>query len=176
MKKNKRIITVLILIIAILLVPWIWQWPWTASDFIIAGVLLFGTAFLYELAVRKGGSRAYRAAVCSGVIAGLMLIWVNLAVGIIGNENNPANLMYFGVIAVGLVGAFIARLKPRAMVWTMLAMAIAQGLVPLIAIIIWRPEITSGVIQVIGINAFFIILFVLSASLFHRASAVEVTK
>ena len=28
-------------------------------------------------------------------------IWMNLAVGIIGNEENPANLVYSGVLAVG---------------------------------------------------------------------------
>jgi hypothetical protein len=33
----------------------------------------------------------------------LFLVWSNLAVGLIGSENNPANMMYLGVLAVFLL-------------------------------------------------------------------------
>jgi hypothetical protein len=39
----------------------------------------------------------------------MFLVWMNLAVGIIGSEDNPANLMFGGVLALGILGAFIAR-------------------------------------------------------------------
>ena len=36
-------------------------------------------------------------------MAAFLLIWINLAVGIIGSEDNPANLMYGAVLLLGLV-------------------------------------------------------------------------
>jgi len=98
-----------------------------------------------------------------------------LAVGIIGSEDNPANLMYVGVLAVGIIGASIARLHPHGMSRTLSAMAIAQALVPVFALIIWKPSVTSGEaaidLFVLGVSAFFVLLFVVSAMLFRRASA-----
>jgi hypothetical protein len=47
-------------------------------------------------------------------VAAFILIWMNLAVGIIGSEDNPANLMYGGVLAVAIVGAFMVRFRPMA--------------------------------------------------------------
>ena len=56
---------------------------------------------------------AYRVAIGVAVASALILVWINAAAGIIGD--GPINLMYFGVIAVGMIGAFIARLEPRGM-------------------------------------------------------------
>jgi len=35
-----------------------------------------------------------------------IIVWINGAVGITGSENNPANLLYGGVLVVGIIGAF----------------------------------------------------------------------
>ena len=53
-----------------------------------------------ELAARMTGNSAYRAAVGVAVAAAFILVWMNLAVGIIGTEDNPAKLMYGGVLPV----------------------------------------------------------------------------
>ncbi|MCH8891846.1 MAG: hypothetical protein IH827_12345 [Myxococcales bacterium] len=52
------------------------------------------------------------------------------------------------------------------------ATALAQALVPVIALVIWKPQVTSveALLGVLGLNAFFVILFVGSALLFRRAS------
>jgi hypothetical protein len=148
---------------------------WTLFDFIFAGTLLFGSALAYELVATKGGTIAYRAAVGVALAAALLLIWINGAVGIIGSENNPANLLYGGVLAIGLIGAIVALLEPRGMARTLFAMALAQALVPVIALIIWTPQVTSGegpgIVGVFVLNSFFVMLFVGSALLFRRASA-----
>ena len=47
----------------------------------------------------------YRFAACVALVATLLLIWLSLGVGIIGADGGPANRMYFGVVAVGIVGA-----------------------------------------------------------------------
>ncbi|TDH58997.1 hypothetical protein E2C06_29570 [Dankookia rubra] len=36
------------------------------------------------------------------------MTWMNLAVGIIGSEDDSRSLVFFGVLAIGIVGAFIA--------------------------------------------------------------------
>jgi hypothetical protein len=95
---------------------------------------------------------------------------VNLAVGIIGSEDHPANMMYGGVLAVGLLGAIIARLEPRGMARTLVAMAIAQALVPVIALAVWGLPITSGGLEVFGVTAFFGTMWVASALLFRQAA------
>ena len=122
----------------------------------------------------KTGNTAYKSAVGLALAAAFLLFWVNGAVGIIGNEGNHANLMYFGVIAVGIIGAFIARLEPRGMARALFVTALAQMLVPVIALMIWPPQITSwgaaGVVGVFVLNAFFATLFLGSAWLFRKAA------
>ena len=140
--------------------------------FCFAGVLLFGTGLTYELVARKAGGIAYRAAVGVALVAAFLLVWINAAVGIIGNEDNPANLMYFGVLAVLTIGIAMARLRPRGMVRALFATAFAQMLVPVIALIAWRPSLDDapGILGVFMLNAFFVMLFVVSAFLFRRAA------
>jgi hypothetical protein len=57
---------------------------WNLTDFIVAGVLLFGAGLTYEVLARKGDTVAYRVAVGIAVAAALLLIWMELAVGIFG--------------------------------------------------------------------------------------------
>ena len=118
------------------------------------------------------GNSAYRAAVGLALAAALILVWMNLAVGLIGSEDNSANLMYGGVLAVGIIGAIIARFRPHGMARTLFATALAQALVPVIALIVGKPQLTSVEIflGVLGVNAFFFMLFVGSALLFRRAA------
>ncbi|HKK47195.1 MAG TPA: hypothetical protein VJ964_16830 [Balneolaceae bacterium] len=143
---------------------------WTLSDFIVAGILLFGTGLTYILANQKSGNTAYRVAVGLALGTGLFLIWANLAVGLIGSEDNPANLMYFGVIAVGIIGTLASHLRPRGMEYTLLATAFAQGLIVVITIIIgMQQDPVIPVFQILYENGFFIALWIGSALLFRRA-------
>ena len=156
--------------LSILMVPWVAmlftnEVNWDLFDFIAMGILLFGTGLAYVLLSSISDSFAYRSAVGVAVVAGLLLIWVNLAVGIIGSEDNPANLLYVGVLAVGIIGAAIARLQPRQMAHALFATALAQMLVPVIALIIWKPSLPVGVFM---LNAFFAALFAVSALLFRH--------
>jgi hypothetical protein len=87
---------------------------WDDTDFVVFGAMLFGACGVYELAARMTPSFAYRAAVGVAVMAAFILIWMNLAVGIIGSEDNPANLMYGGVLAVAITGASSCASVPMA--------------------------------------------------------------
>lgn len=142
---------------------------WDLTDFAVAGALLVGAGLTYELAARRTGTIVYRAAVGVAVATALVLVWMNLAVGLIGNEDDPANLMYVGVLTVGLIGAIVARLQPHGMARALFATALAQALVPAIALTLWKPAVTSEVMEVLGVNALFVVLFVASALLFRHA-------
>jgi len=135
---------------------------WSETDFLVMGVMLFGACGLFELTARMTGNAAYRAGVAVAVVAAFLLTWINLAVGIVGDENNPANQMFFGVLLVGIAGAFIGRFTPRGMARALTATAIAQGLVAVIVMIMGH---FTWILA-----AFFCALWLGSAELFRRAA------
>ncbi len=110
----------------------------------------------------------YRSAVGLTLATAIILLWVNGAVGVIGSENNDANLMYFGVLAVGIVGAVIARFQPRGMSLALFATAIVQALVTLVAVVERLGFPASGPLEILLLNGFFIALWVVSACLFRQ--------
>ena len=144
---------------------------WGVGDFVLAGALLFGTGLLYEVIAKRARASTYRLAVVLALAAAFILIWGNLALGLIGSEDNPANRMYIGVLAVGIIGAFLARLKPQGMARALFATALAQALVAVIALVGGLGSPGSGRLEILLLNGFFIVLFVGSALLFRRASA-----
>jgi hypothetical protein len=103
-------------------------------------------------------------------VAAFILVWVNGAVGIIGSEDNDANLMYGGVLAVGTIGAIIARFRPRGMARALFAAAFTQALIAVIALIAGLGAPVTGPREIVGVNAFFVVLFVGSALLFQKAA------
>jgi hypothetical protein len=143
---------------------------WSLSDFVTAWFLLFGAGITYKLAAGRMVNIIYRAAVGIAVATALFLVWSNLAVGLIGSENNPANLMYLGVLAVLVIASIIARFKPYRMALALSATALAQIVVTVIAVIgdLGFPENTA--VQLLFINGFFITLWVGSALLFLYTS------
>ena len=58
---------------------------WTLSDFMIGGVLLFGTAFLIDVILRKTKTNGAKIAYVALALLILFLIWAELAVGIFGS-------------------------------------------------------------------------------------------
>jgi hypothetical protein len=156
--------TALILLIPLLAAP-----AWSLTDFVTAGVLIFGTGLTYVLAARKAGNIAYLFAIGVALAAAFILVWINLAVGVIGTSGDPANLMYVGVLAVGIVGAIIARLRPPAMARALFATALAQALVAVIALIFGLDSTGSPPVEILALNGFFVALFIGSALLFRHA-------
>lgn len=175
MMKTKSVLIILLLPTLLLLVPLVamrftTEVAWTASDFAAAWILMAGTGLAYKLATSGTRPLAYRAAVGLALATAFALVWGNLAVGFIGSEDNPANLLYLGVLAVGAVGTGLARFEPAGMARALFATALAQALVPVIALLIWRPEFSYGVVKVFVLNTGFALLFVGSALLFRIAA------
>ena len=118
----------------------------------------------------KTDNTAYRAAVGVALAAALILVWLSLGVGIIGKDGDRANVMYFGVLAVGIIGAVIAQFRPPGMARALFAMALAQTLVALIALLAGLGRPWSGPLEILVLNGMFVALFVGSAWLFRRAA------
>ena len=57
---------------------------WDAMDFVVFGLMLLVVCGGYELATRLTGNKAYRLAVGITLLGAFILIWMQLAVGIIG--------------------------------------------------------------------------------------------
>jgi hypothetical protein len=155
----------------LLLLPLIAHAPWTLSDFIVAAALLGGAGLALELAVRASGDAAYRAGAGAAVAAAFLLIWVNGAVGFLGDEDNPANLMFFGVLAIAALGSVLARFHAGGMARAMLVTAAAQILVGAIALAagLGSPG-AAGIYEAVMGTSVFAALWLLSAGLFHRAA------
>jgi hypothetical protein len=149
---------------------------WNLADFVVAGVLLFGAGLTYQLVARRAGNVVYRVAVGVAVAAALLLVWTVGAVGVIGEDGDPADLMYGGVLAVGAIGAVIARFRPQGMARALLAMALAQALVAVIALIAGKHQAPiSSVFEIVGVNGLFVALFIGSAWLFRQAARKQPT-
>jgi hypothetical protein len=100
---------------------------WTASDFIVMGVMLSLVGLGVELVVRASSSLAWRAGAVVAVLTAFLTVWVNLAVGMIGSEDNRYNLVFACVIVVALLAAFLARFRSAGMAKAMAAAAVAQA-------------------------------------------------
>ena len=144
---------------------------WDIFDFAVFGAMLLGVGVVYALAKRRASNTTYRFAIGVALAAAFLLVWVNGAVGIIGNENNDANMMFFGVLLVGVVGAIIARLRPKGMARAMYATAFAQVMVAVIALTTNLG--TAGASwpwDVLVLTGFFTALWIVSARLFRKAA------
>lgn len=87
--KYKRFIIILAIVLIILLIPFVAmqftdEVDWEINDFAIMGILLFGTASIGDLVIRKVKKRTNRILICGAVLVVFFLIWAELAVGIFG--------------------------------------------------------------------------------------------
>jgi hypothetical protein len=117
-----------------------------------------------------GNNTTYRLATGVALAAAFGLVWLSLGVGIIGRDGDPANLMYFGVLAVGFLGAILARLRPHGMARALFATALAQVSVAVIALVARLGYPWSGPLELSALNGFFVALFVGSALLFRYSA------
>jgi len=144
---------------------------WTFSDFLIMGILIFGTGMAYTLISRISDTLSYRLAVGTGVGTGFFLIWSNLAVGLIGSENEDINALFFGLIVLGFAGALVARFQPKGMTWVMGFIAAGQISIAGYALATGAQHLPqSSVTEILGVTVFFTVFWVASALLFAQSA------
>jgi len=118
---------------------------------------------------------AYRLAIAGSLLSVIFLVWLSLGVGIIGADGDPANLMYFVVVAIGVIGAIITRLNSSGMARVLLVMAYVQALIAAIAMIAKLGLPYSGPLEILLLNGLFVVAFVVSAWLFRRVAGGQQT-
>ncbi|ODP38180.1 hypothetical protein [Sphingomonas turrisvirgatae] len=143
---------------------------WTASDFVAMGVLFAAILAAYEFLAARAPGIAYRAAAVLTVLGLFLLIWLNLAVGIIGHENNDANLMFAGVIAIIVGGGCIARFGPAGMSKALFVAAALQAAIGVIALAFdLGVEGRGWPRDVIVLTAFFTGLWAIAGTLYRMS-------
>ena len=146
---------------------------WTLSDFIFAGLLFATVGGLLELAVRLSQNASYRAGAATALLAGLLVVWSNLAVGIVGSEDNPLNLLFFSALLIGIVIAAVGRFRATGMASATIGTAVSLAFAFLIATSFGTDEPNvSHWIELAGISIF-ALLFTGSAALFRRAGRLQ---
>lgn len=169
---TQKIIYVTLGAILLLLIPFIamqftQEVAWSPGDFLIAGILLLGTGVSFVLITLRSELFIYRLAIGITLFSMLFLVWSNLAVGIIGAEDNPINLWYFGVVLIGVIGMLLSRFKPTGMAYTLFSMITGIIVITITALIQgMQTAPVSPLFEIIGVNLLFVILFGSGGSLF----------
>ena len=143
---------------------------WTAADFIVFGVMLLAVGIPLDLAARYSRSRTYLAAAALALLGSFLVTWANLAAGIVGSERNPLNYLFFVALLIGLVGAALARFRPRGLSNSMLGSAIGLEVAFLLAVTHPTDEPQVSHLTEFAGTSLFAALFLLSAWLFRRAA------
>jgi len=147
---------------------------WTPSDFVAAALMIGLTGGALELAVRVTANRWAQAGAAAVILTSFLLVWVNLAVGFLGSEGNPANILFVLVIGIAIGGSIATRLRPVAMVRTTLAAAMAQVAVAGIGLAAgWASPGWDGIYEVAIGSTLFGGLWLVAAALFRIAARNE---
>ncbi len=103
------------------------DWHWGVQGFVRVYFLFFATGMVIALVARRMGVWSYKAGVGLALVAGFAFGWSNMVQ--VADSGNPANLWYYSVLAVGVVGALLARLRARGLAVTLFAMAATLALI-----------------------------------------------
>ncbi|MEZ4937415.1 MAG: hypothetical protein R2799_07460 [Crocinitomicaceae bacterium] len=86
---NKRLAYIIITVTVVLLIPAVAmqfsnEVNWTTKDFIMAGIVLYGFGFVFEIAARKINDNKQKIIFYGILLAILVLLYAEFAVGIFG--------------------------------------------------------------------------------------------
>lgn len=168
---GKTMLRVALVALGLLMVPLVASqmiegWNWKAGSFVILYVLLFAIGMAYAVIARRMGAWSYKAAVGLALAAGFILAWSNMVH--VADSGNPANLVYYSVLVLGILGASLSRLKARGLARTLFAMAAVLALIALLLPSGAPPDLARNMAVGHGV---LVALFVTSGVLFWRASS-----
>ena len=140
---------------------------WDGADFTFAAVMIGGVGLAFELAVRMSKNIGTRGGVGAALAAAFLIVWANAAVGMIGDGDNPLNLMFAGVLALAFLGAVLVRFQPERMAVVMTVAAVAQLVAGAVGA---STDLRGGIL-----SACFAGPWILSAALFAKAGRERTT-
>ena len=170
---GKTMLRVALVSLALLMVPLVASqffedWHWGVGGFVRVYVLFFLTGMVMALVARRMGVWSYKAGVGVALVAGFALGWSNMVQ--VADSGHPENLVYYSVLAVGIVGACLARLKAQGLALTLFAMAVPLTLIAVILPSGAPPDMARR--MAIG-HGVYVVLFVASGLMFRHASLAE---
>jgi hypothetical protein len=166
------LITVILLMIPFLAMQFTSEVDWSVADFLIMGALVFGTGLTYVLINRFAPNWVYRIAIIVALGATFLMIWANMAVGLIGSGPNAGNIMYAVIALAVVIGILVSRLRSSAMERTMYAVVSALILLTVIALVSGMNQYPgSSSAEIVSVGAFFAALFFLAGRLFHASKS-----
>ena len=138
---------------------------WSGGDFLFVGVLLLFLGMTVELALRFRRGTGRRAGLVLFGLASFLTVWVNAAVGIVGDEASPVNAYYFLAVLAGLGLSALVRFAAQPMALIAAGLAAGQFVLALLA----TASMTVRPVEWAGV-AIFALLWSASALFLGRAA------
>jgi len=138
---------------------------WAGADFSFAPGIFGIIGALVELTVLLTRHWASRAGGFVAILAGFLVFWSNLAVGMIGDEGNIVNLLFGLVLLIAIVGAWLSSLHRTILPAAMLAAGTTQCAIGLLAGILGS-DFKGGVLTILLSTLWWIssLLFAIAAT------------
>lgn len=146
-------------------------WNWGPGAFACTYLLFFSTGMAYTRIARHAAVWTYKAGVALALVAGFVLGWATMVH--LSETERPIHLVNFGVLAVGAIGAVLARLRARGLSYALFAMAAALILAWTMTQVVFTDSIAGPVWNIGVVHGGFVLLFATSGLLFRHASRHE---
>jgi hypothetical protein len=170
---GKTMLRVALVALGLLMVPLVASrlvpgWNWNTGGFLFVYLLFFATGMAYALIARKMGAWTYKVGVGVALVAGFALGWSTMVQT--ADSGHPERLWYLSVLAVGFIGACLARLKAPGLALTLFAMAATLALIAVMLPSGAPPYLARR--MAIG-HGVYVVLFIASGLMFRHASLAE---
>jgi len=144
---------------------------WSGSDFALMALLVVGLGMAWLIFTRSEQNGLYRWGWAAAVGSTFLLVWANLAVGLMGSGPNAGNLLYIGVLAAAIAGIYRFGLTPGGMARVMTVTAGSLVVVAGIALLSGMQHYPgSSATKIVVVNALFFVLFAATAFLFRMSA------
>lgn len=141
---------------------------WEFPDFLVMGSIIMVFSMSYGIINVHAPDIFYRIATILSLATMFLLIWANLAVGLIGGGAHAGNLLYIAVIIAGIIGGIISRFSASALQKTCFVITAILVLIAIIALLSGMQYYPgSSVREIILVNGIFGTLFFMSGVLFR---------
>ncbi len=137
---------------------------WSVMDFLVFGAILLAACGAIEWARQHSSRPSYLLGVAVAVAAAFLLVMAQGAVGLLGDGDDPLNLLFMVAPAIAVIGSGLVRGRARPMSRVMAAAALLHALAGLAALAAGWQEAWIATAPFVG-------LWLLSAWLLRLAKA-----